>query len=150
MQKKFLIKHKIPTPNYKEFISIFKAKKFLKKCKFPIVIKADGLAAGKGVIICNSIREGFEALEEILGKRKFGDAGKKIIVEEFIEGFEISFFAFFDKKSFLPLGYALDHKKAYENDAGPNTGGMGCFTPSNFVDKELEKKYSQKYSKKNI
>ena len=60
-------------------------------------------------------------------------------MEEFIEGFEISFFAFFDKKSFLPLGYALDHKKAYENDTGPNTGGMGCFTPSNFVDKELEK-----------
>ena len=68
--KKFLIKHKIPTPNYKEFISIFKAKKFLKKCKFPVVIKADGLAAGKGVIICNSILEGFEALEEILGKKK--------------------------------------------------------------------------------
>ena len=78
-----------------------------------------------------------------MGKKKFGDAGKKIIVEEFIEGFEISFFAFFDKKSFLPLGYALDHKKAYENDTGPNTGGMGCFTPSNFVDKELEKIFTK-------
>ena len=83
-----------------------------------------------------------------MGKRKFGDAGKKIIVEEFIEGFEISFFAFFDKKSFLPLGYALDHKKAYENDAGPNTGGMGCFYSIKFCRQRTRKKYSQKYSKK--
>ena len=73
----------------------------------------------------------------------------KIIIEEFIEGYEISF-AFFDKKSFLPLGYALDHKKAYENDIGPNTGGMGCFTPSKLVNKNLEKKIYKIIIKKNI
>jgi len=138
--KKFLIKHKIPTPGYKHFTSLLEAKKFLKKSKFPLVIKADGLAAGKGVIICENLSEGLTTLEEILREKKFGDAGKKIIIEEFIEGYEISFFAFFDKKSFLPLGYALDHKKAYENDIGPNTGGMGCFTPSKLVNKNLEEK----------
>ena len=73
-------------------------------------------------------------------KKKFGDAGKKIIIEEFIDGFEISYFSFFDKKTFLPLGYALDHKRAFDNDLGPNTGGMGCFTPSKKVSKNLEKK----------
>jgi len=146
--KKFLIKHKIPTPRYKEFKSLIRAKNFLKKSKFPIVIKADGLAAGKGVIICQNFSEGIFTLNEILKERKFGDAGKKVIIEEFIEGYEISFFAFFDKKTFIPFGYALDHKKAYEDDIGPNTGGMGCFTPSKLVNKVLEEKIYTKIIKK--
>ena len=102
--KKFLIKHKIPTPGYKHFTSLLEAKKNFKKSKFPLVIKADGLAAGKGVIICQNLSEGLTTLEEILREKKFGDAGKKIIIEEFIEGYEISFFAFFDKKSFYLSG----------------------------------------------
>lgn len=136
--KKFLNKHKIPTPMFKEFTSFSKAKIFLEDCYFPIVVKADGLAAGKGVIICKDKIQSIKALEEILLQKRFGQSGKKIIIEEFVEGFEISYFAFFDKKTFLPLGYALDHKKAYEDDKGPNTGGMGCFTPSNLVSNVLE------------
>ena len=146
--KKFLNRHKISTPSYKEFTSAVDAKKFLKNSSFPLVIKADGLAAGKGVVICQKLSEGLLALEEILSKKKFGNAGKKIIIEEFIEGFEISFFAFFDKKSFLPFGYALDHKKAYENDVGPNTGGMGCFTPSKLMNKNLEEQIYKDIIKK--
>ena len=136
--KKFLNKHKISTPMFKEFTSFSKAKIFLEDCHFPIVVKADGLAAGKGVMICKDKIQSIKALEEILLHKKFGQSGKKIIIEEFVEGFEISYFAFFDKKTFLPLGYALDHKKAYEDDKGPNTGGMGCFTPSNLVSNILE------------
>ena len=146
--KKFLNRHKISTPSYKEFTSAVDAKKFLKNSSFPLVMKADGLAAGKGVVICQKLSEGLLALEEILSKKKFGNAGKKIIIEEFIEGFEISFFAFFDKKSFLPFGYALDHKKAYENDVGPNTGGMGCFTPSKLMNKNLEEQIYKDIIKK--
>jgi len=136
--KKFLNQHKISTPKFKEFTIFEKAKTYIENCKFPIVIKADGLAEGKGVMICKDIIESVRVLDEILIQKKFGQSGKKVIIEEFVEGFEISYFAFFDKHTFLPLGYALDHKKAYENDMGPNTGGMGCFTPSNLVNSNLE------------
>lgn len=136
--KKFLNEHKISTPKFKEFTIFEKAKTYIENCKFPIVIKADGLAEGKGVMICKDIIESVRVLDEILIQKKFGQSGKKVIIEEFVEGFEISYFAFFDKHTFLPLGYALDHKKAYENDMGPNTGGMGCFTPSNLVNSNLE------------
>ncbi len=138
--KSFLINNNIATPNYKVFRSYQNAVNHLKKVKFPIVIKADGLASGKGVIICDSEKNAISTLYNIIKKNQFGEAGKKIIIEEFIEGFEISFFAFIDKKSYLPLGYALDHKKAFDNDKGPNTGGMGCFTPSRLMTKNLEKK----------
>ena len=148
--KLFLNKYKIPTAKFKEFISAKKAKEFLKSKSFPLVIKADGLAAGKGVIICNNYDEGVFAINEIMVNKKFGSAGRKIIIEDFLKGFEISYFVFVDNNSFLPLGYALDHKKAYDNDKGPNTGGMGCFTPSKKINHNIEKLILEKIVKKTI
>ena len=146
--KKFLRKNEIPTAAYNEFNSSSKAHEFIKKAKFPIVIKVDGLAAGKGVIICESLSEAENSINLIMKKKKFGDAGKKIIIEEFLKGFEISYFAFFDKNSFLTLGYALDHKKAKDNDKGPNTGGMGSFSPSKKIKLSLKKKIEKQIIKK--
>ena len=92
------------------------------------------------MIICKNIDEASLTIKEMMKEKKFGSAGEKIIIEEFIEGFEISFFAFIDKNSFLPLGYALDHKRAFDGDSGPNTGGMGCFYPSKKMNKNIENK----------
>ncbi|MEE2694975.1 MAG: phosphoribosylamine--glycine ligase [Pseudomonadota bacterium] len=142
--KKFLNRNKINTSDYKEFTSFKSAKKYISSAKYPLVIKADGLAAGKGVIICKNMLEAEVGLIEIMKKKKFGSAGKKIIIEDFLDGFEISYFAFFDKNNFIKLGYALDHKRAYDNDQGPNTGGMGCFSPSKKVTKSIEEQITKK------
>ncbi len=148
--KLFLKNNNIPTAEYSYFNSISEAKKFLKKSIFPIVVKANGLASGKGVIICKNLKEANQAIDTIMKEKKFGESGNEIIIEEFLDGFEISYFVFVDKDSFLPLGYALDHKKAFNNDTGPNTGGMGCFTPSKKVNKKLEKKILDKVINKTI
>ena len=142
--KRFLNRNNISTSNYKEFRSFESAKEFLSSTTYPLVIKADGLAAGKGVIICKNRNEAEVGLIEIMKKKKFGSAGEKIIVEDFLVGYEISYFAFFDKNNFLKLGYALDHKRAYDNDHGPNTGGMGCFNPSKKVTKAIENEIEKK------
>ncbi len=142
--KKFLRKNKINTAEYQEFESYESAKKYVSSIKYPIVIKADGLAAGKGVIICKDKKQANAALDLIMRKKEFGIAGKKIIIEEFLSGFEISYFAFFDKNGFSKLGYALDHKRAFNNDKGPNTGGMGCFFPTKKVSKKIEKEIEEK------
>ena len=146
--KKFLKKNKIPSANFKEFSSYSMAEKYLKEVQFPIVIKADGLAAGKGVVICNNLSEAKKGLKEIMITKKFGKAGKKILIEEFLQGFEVSYFVLFDKNSFSVLNYALDHKRAFDFNKGPNTGGMGAFTPSNKVDNNLEKIISDRIVKK--
>ena len=146
--KKFLKKYKIPTARFKEFSNFLKAKKYLDQQTFPIVLKADGLASGKGVIICENLNEALVSLESIMVKKKFGEAGNKVVIEEFLKGFEMSYFVFFDKNSYSKLNYALDHKKAYDFDKGPNTGGMGAFTPSKKVNKELEKKILESVIKK--
>ena len=146
--KNFLKKHKIPSANFREFSSYTKAEKYLRDIKFPIVIKADGLAAGKGVIICNDLSEAKKGLKEIMITKKFGKAGKKILIEEFLQGFEVSYFVLFDKNSFSVLNYALDHKRAFDFNKGPNTGGMGAFTPSKKVDKNLKKIISDRIVKK--
>ena len=146
--KNFLKKHKIPSANFREFSSYTKAEKYLRDITFPIVIKADGLAAGKGVIICNDLSEAKKGLKEIMITKKFGKAGKKILIEEFLQGFEVSYFVLFDKNSFSVLNYALDHKRAFDFNKGPNTGGMGAFTPSKKVDKNLKKIISDRIVKK--
>ncbi len=142
--KKFLKKYKIPTSNSKSFTNYENASNYLKSVEYPIVIKADGLASGKGVFISKNFLEAKNALKELMIKKKLGDSGKKILIEDFLEGFEISYFVFIDQKNYLPLGYALDHKKAYDNDQGPNTGGMGCFLPSKQVSNKLIKKIESK------
>lgn len=142
--KKFLTKYKINTAKYKEFSSYNSALKFISDTNFPIVIKADGLASGKGVLICKNKNEAEKGINKMMREKKFGKAGEKIVIEEFLTGFEISYFAFFDKNGFKKLGYALDHKKAYDYDKGPNTGGMGCFLPSNRITRKIEKEIDKK------
>jgi len=137
--KKIAIDNSVPTAIYETFFDEKTAVEFAKKLGFPCVIKADGLAAGKGVIIAQNLEEATEAVSEILSG-KFGEAGKKIIIEEFLDGFEASYFVLCDGKNFIPLGFAHDHKKVGEGEVGANTGGMGTYAPSPFIDKNLEEK----------
>ena len=140
--KNFLSKNKIPTASSVDFANYKQALEYVESANFPLVIKADGLAAGKGVIICENKNHAQESLKEFMINKKLGESGKRVLIEEFLDGFEISFFTFVDNNTYLPLGYALDHKRAFENDKGPNTGGMGCFYPSkkitNLVLKQIE------------
>ena len=135
-------KHNIPTANFGIFDNFDDASEFIKKNGAPIVVKADGLAAGKGVSICTSVEEALKNTKEILdGKFK---SSKRVVLEEFIEGEEISYFAIVDKNSYHFFGSAQDHKRVGENDTGPNTGGMGAYSPSTILTKELENKIKQK------
>ena len=127
-----------PTSAYGRFTSAVDAKAFVMRHGAPIVVKADGLAAGKGVIICQSIPEAEAAIDAILEEKSFGPAGAEIVVEAFLDGEEVSFFALCDGRSALPMGSAQDHKAAYDGDKGPNTGGMGAYSPAPLVDAALE------------
>ena len=147
--KKIAVDNDVPTAMYETFSDQKSALEFAKKLGFPCVLKTDGLAAGKGVIIPQNLDECEVALDEIFGG-KFGDAGKKIIVEEFLDGFEASYFVITDGKNFLPLGFAHDHKRVGEGDCGPNTGGMGTYAPSPFVDEKMEKEIIAKIIKPTI
>lgn len=136
--KYLMKKYGIPTANYEEFDNYDKAVEYLKKAKYPLVVKADGLALGKGVIICNNVQEGLQAAKEMMVDSKFKDAGKKVIVEEFMVGQEVSILSFCDGKTIVPMVNARDHKRAYDNDEGLNTGGMGTFSPSAIYTKQVE------------
>ena len=107
-------------------------------------MKADGLAAGKGVIICNSKEEAIDAAKEMLSGEAFGDAGAEIVVEEFLDGEELSYFALADGQTILPLTSAQDHKRVFDGDEGPNTGGMGAYSPAHLITAELEEKIIHK------
>lgn len=136
--KDLLSKYKIPTGRYKVFTDPDEAKDFVKKeTGVPVVIKADGLAAGKGVLLCFSLKEAFEAIETVLVKKAFGEAGSRLIVEEFLEGEEASFMAITDGMNVLPLATSQDHKAVYDGDKGPNTGGMGAYSPAPVVTPNL-------------
>ncbi|SHJ93945.1 phosphoribosylamine--glycine ligase [Tepidibacter formicigenes] len=145
--KNFMIRHNIPTAKYKEYTDINEAKKNIGMYGYPVVIKADGLAAGKGVIIAQNENEAVSALEEIMENKKFGDSGNKVVVEEFLEGIETSILAFVDGETIVPMVSAKDHKKVFDNEKGPNTGGMGTFSPSNIYDEKLEKEIREKVLK---
>ena len=136
--KQLCKKYKIPTANFKVCTKKNEVKDFLKKTKIPIVVKADGLAAGKGVVICKSKEEVLKISNEIfLGKFK---SSKKCILEEFLQGEEASYFVVVDKNSFLFMGSAQDHKKVGEGETGPNTGGMGAYSPAPIINNTIEKK----------
>ncbi len=137
--KKIAVENSVPTAAYQVFFEENSAIEFAKKIGFPCVIKADGLAAGKGVVIAQNLDEAAENIAEFF-QGKFGEAGKKIIIEEFLDGFEASYFVICDGKDFISLGFAHDHKKVGENEVGLNTGGMGTFAPSPFITKEMEEK----------
>lgn len=136
----------IPTAKYEYFVDENSAKNFLKskKIKLPIVVKANGPAEGKGVIICNKEVEAFSAIESMLVEKKFGAAGEEIIIEEFLVGEEISFFALVDGLKITVLGYAKDYKRVFENNEGENTGGMGSYSSPSIISKDMEQKIVQK------
>ncbi len=128
--KNLMKKYNIPTAKYETFTDLDKALEFTKELDTPFVVKADGLAAGKGVIICNSIIEGEKALNSIMNEKAFGEAGDHVVIEQFLIGEEASFFAFTDGVNVLPLESSQDHKAIYDGDTGPNTGGMGAYSPA--------------------
>jgi len=140
--KKICKKYNIPTANFGIFEKIKDAIKFLKSSNFPIVVKADGLASGKGVYICENSHAANEAVKEIFGG-KFGEA-KNILIEEFLKGDEMSFFVICDGKNFQKFQTAQDHKRVFEGDKGKNTGGMGAYSPSGLINFNLEKKIINK------
>ncbi len=140
--KNLCSKYKIPTANFGVFNNIEKSLSFLKKCKFPIVVKADGLASGKGVYICENLENSKDAITEIFGG-KFGEANE-ILIEEFLEGEEMSFFIISDGTSYKKFGTAQDHKRVLEGDKGKNTGGMGAYSPSRLENETLDKKILEK------
>ena len=143
--KKICKKYNIPTANFGIFENIEDAIKFLKSSNFPIVVKADGLASGKGVYICENSHEANESVKEIFGG-KFGEA-KNVLIEEFLKGDEMSFFVICDGKNFQKFQTAQDHKRVFEGDKGKNTGGMGAYSPSGLINFNLEKKIIDKIIK---
>jgi phosphoribosylamine--glycine ligase len=128
--KHLMKKYGIPTAQYEVFGDYTAACEYVRRCALPVVVKADGLALGKGVIICASAGEAEAALHDIMVKKVFGEAGASVVVEEFMQGPEVSVLAFCDGKTIRPMASAQDHKRAFDNDEGPNTGGMGTFSPS--------------------
>jgi phosphoribosylamine--glycine ligase len=137
--KEFCDRHGVPTAGYKVFDDAIHAKAYLGTREPPFVIKADGLAAGKGVVIAETRRDADAAVDEILFLRKFGTAGQRIVIEDFLPGEEASFFALCDGETAIPLAGAQDHKRAYDGDKGPNTGGMGAYSPAPvFTDEVLD------------
>lgn len=136
--KDLCAKYDIPTAAYGRFTDIDDAKSYIAQVGAPIVVKADGLAAGKGVILCQTEAEAVTALEDIMGARSFGDAGDEVVIEEFLEGEEVSYLAICDGTHFVPLASAQDHKAVGEGDTGPNTGGMGAYSPAPVMSAEVE------------
>lgn len=145
--KNFLAKYNIPTARFLQTDSIESAFKFCDTLKTPIVVKADGLCAGKGVIIANTHNEAKKAISEMLSGQSFGDAGKKVVIEEFLDGYELSMFAICDGTNYILLPAAQDHKRLQDNDEGPNTGGMGAYAPTPLVDEGLYEKVKNRIIK---
>ena len=140
--KKICKDFNIPSAKYKEITNINDAEKFIEEFNLPIVVKSDGLAAGKGVTICNSKEQAIKDIKDILnGKFKLS---KKVVIEEFLQGEEASYFIITDGENYIPIGTAQDHKRIGENDTGPNTGGMGAYSPSFLITAEVEEKIKQK------
>ena len=132
--KEFLERYKIPTAGYQDFTNRDEALAYVESCSLPTVVKADGLAAGKGVIICHSREEAADAVKLMLDDNAFGDAGNKVVIEDFLVGEEASFMAIIDGEDILPLATSQDHKARDEGDKGPNTGGMGAYSPAPVID----------------
>ena len=143
--KDLMKKYNIPTAAYENFTDAAKALAYLETAKFPIVLKADGLALGKGVLICQNLEEAKAGVQEIMMDKKFGTAGNTMVIEEFMTGREVSVLSYVDGKTIVPMTSAQDHKRAGDGDTGLNTGGMGTFSPSPFYTKEIDE-----YCQKNI
>ncbi|MDL4915624.1 MAG: phosphoribosylamine--glycine ligase [Enterobacterales bacterium endosymbiont of Blomia tropicalis] len=138
--KDFLARHKIPTAEYQNFTEVEPALAYLREKSAPIVIKADGLAAGKGVIVAMTLQEAEDAVHDMLAGNAFGDAGHRIVIEEFLDGEEASFIVMVDGEHVLPMATSQDHKRVGDGDTGPNTGGMGAYSPAPVVSDEIHQR----------
>ena len=136
--KDFLARHKIPTAEYQNFTEVEPALAYLREKGAPIVVKADGLAAGKGVIVAETLEQAEEAVKDMLSGNAFGDAGCRVVIEEFLAGEEASFIVMVDGKNVLPMATSQDHKRVGDKDTGPNTGGMGAYSPAPVVTPEID------------
>ena len=148
--KQFLKRNNIPTAAFEVFNDAVKAKEYVNQIEYNVVIKADGLAAGKGVIVCDSKAEAEKSIDMMLVDKKFGDAGNNIIIEERIDGIEASYIALSDGKIAIPMATSQDHKRIFDNDKGPNTGGMGAYSPTPIIDKDISQKIQEKIIDKTI
>ncbi len=148
--KNFMKRNQIPSAKFEIFDDAQKAKDYVKLLDFNVVVKADGLAAGKGVIVCNSTEEAISAIDTILVKKTFGEAGNKIIIEERIDGIEASYIALSDGNIAIPMATSQDHKRIFDDDNGPNTGGMGAYSPTPIIDESMGKKIQEKVIDKTI
>ncbi len=148
--KELMKKYNIPTAKYETFESYEKAVEYVKAGDFPVVLKADGLALGKGVLICNNLEEAIDGLQTIMVDKKFGESGNKVVIEEFLTGQEMSVLSFCDGKTIVPMVSAQDHKRALDGDKGLNTGGMGTFSPSRVYSEEIAKDCMEKIYKPTV
>ncbi|AVD36400.1 phosphoribosylamine--glycine ligase [Clostridioides difficile] len=148
--KEFMIKHNIPTAKYKEYTNLEEAISEIDNFGYPVVIKADGLAAGKGVVIPENREDAIATLKEMMSDKKFGAAGDKIVIEEFLKGIETSILAFVDNDTIVPMASAKDHKKVNNYEQGPNTGGMGTFSPSEIYTEELANRVKETVLEKTL
>ena len=148
--KNFMKRNNIPTARFEIFDDSKKAHEYVQSLDYNVVVKADGLAAGKGVIVCNSTDEAVSAIDTILVKKIFGDAGNRIIIEERIDGIEASFIAISDGDVAIPMASSQDHKRIFDDDEGPNTGGMGAYSPTPIIDDILAKKIQEDVIEKTI
>jgi len=142
--KEMMKKYHIPTAFYEIFDDRNEAIKYIRKQGAPIVVKADGLAAGKGVIVCKTIEEAIQSVDRIMVEKLFGEAGNRVVVEEYLIGEEASYIAFTDGKAILPMASSQDHKPIFDGDQGPNTGGMGAYSPAPVVTDEVNEKIIEK------
>lgn len=148
--KNLMKRNNIPTAKFEIFDDAKKATEYVKSINHLVVIKADGLAAGKGVIVCNSIEESLSAIDIILVKKTFGEAGNRLIIEERIDGVEASYISLSDGNSVISMATSQDHKRIFDNDMGPNTGGMGAYSPTPLIEKSMAKKIQEKIIDKTI
>jgi phosphoribosylamine--glycine ligase len=137
--KEFMEKYGIPTAKYKSFKDAKEAIEALGEFSYPVVIKADGLCLGKGVLICETEEDAVKAIKEMIDEKRFGTAGETVVIEEFLTGTEASLLCFVSEGTIIPMESARDYKKIFDGDKGPNTGGVGCFSPNTIFTKELEK-----------
>ena len=138
--KRFMARHKIPTASFETFTDTAAAHAYVDQKGAPIVIKADGLAAGKGVVVAMSLEEAHRAIDDMLAGNKLGEAGARVVIEDFLDGEEASFIVMVDGKNVLPLASSQDHKRIFDGDTGPNTGGMGAYSPAPVVTPEIHAK----------
>ncbi len=148
--KLFMQKHGIKTAPFDVFYDAKEAKEYVQSLDYSVVIKADGLAAGKGVVVCNTKQDAFGAIDDILVKQSFGNAGKSIVVEKRIDGIEASYIAISDGNTAIPMATSQDHKRIFDDDKGPNTGGMGAYSPTGIIDDSMAEKIQKNIVDKTI